>query len=249
MSFFFPAEAKVQAQIESGKVREMFSEIAPTYDFLNRLLSLGIDRRWRRKAVRRLLEAGGARYLDIATGTGDVALEILRQQRQRRQQEEAGLIAAADFSLPMLRLAGKKTARRNGDVSYLQADGLGLPFADGAFDGAVIAFGLRNFEDRAAGLAEMARVLRPGGRLVVLEFGRPEGFFGLIYKLYFRAVLPVAGRIISGHPTAYRYLPETVYTFPDADALSAMFRAAGFAGVASEPLMGGIALIHSGRRG
>ncbi|MDA0999720.1 MAG: bifunctional demethylmenaquinone methyltransferase/2-methoxy-6-polyprenyl-1,4-benzoquinol methylase UbiE [bacterium] len=228
------------AQIESGEVREMFSDIAPTYDLLNHLLSLGIDRRWRRRAVQLLLDGGGSRYLDIATGTGDVALEILRQKGG------AGLIAGADFSLPMLRLAGEKTGA--GNISYLQADGLGLPFADGVFDGAAIAFGLRNFEDRAAGLAEMARVLRPGGRLIILEFGRPEGLFGLIYRLYFRAVLPVAGRIISGHPTAYRYLPETVYAFPDAEALSAMLRAAGFEEVAAEPLMGGIALIHSGRR-
>ncbi|MEE9273773.1 MAG: ubiquinone/menaquinone biosynthesis methyltransferase [bacterium] len=240
-------------RIEGNEVREMFSAIAPTYDRLNRLLSLGVDRRWRRAAAGALLraregrgEGERGRFLDLAAGTGDVALEIRRQLGGRTGVRLLG----ADFSLPMLLLGRGKAAASGRAVDFLQADALALPFPAGAFDGVIIAFGLRNLEDRAAGLAEMARVLRPGGRLAVLEFGRPGGLFGLLFRLYFRILLPAAGRLVSGHPTAYRYLPGTVQDFPGAGALSAMMREAGFEEVEVRPMTGGIALLHAGvRRG
>lgn len=226
----------------------MFGDIAPTYDLLNRLLSLGIDRGWRRAGVRLLLEAlrgrEEGRLLDLATGTADVALEIRRQLGSRRQVRVAG----ADFALPMLVRAKEKVERRRAGVGLFQADALALPFPSGSFDGVIIVFGLRNLEDRAAGLAEMARVLRPGGRLVILEFGNPPGLFGMIFRLYFRFLLPAVGRLVSGHPTAYRYLPETVSEFPPPEALSEMIRGAGFGSVTARLLTGGIIELHSGVR-
>jgi demethylmenaquinone methyltransferase/2-methoxy-6-polyprenyl-1,4-benzoquinol methylase len=173
-----------------------------------------------------------------------VALEIRRQLGSRRQVR----IAGADFALPMLIRAKEKVERRRAGVGLVQADALALPLPSGSFDGVIIVFGLRNFEDRAAGLAEMARVLRPGGRLVILEFGNPPGFFGMIFQLYFRYLLPAVGRLVSGHPTAYRYLPETVSEFPLAEALSAMIREAGFGSVSVRPLTGGIVQLHAGVR-
>ncbi len=235
-------------RIEREGVREMFSDIAPTYDRLNRLLSFGVDRIWRRAAVRALLEdlplGEPARLLDLATGTGDVALRV---RGQLRNSPEVRLVGA-DFALPMLALGRRKSERLGAGVVFCQADALALPFGDESFDGAIIAFGLRNLEDRRAGLAEMARVLRPGGRLVVLEFGNPAGFFGLIYRAYFRWILPVAGRLISGHPTAYTYLPSTVSEFPSAGALAELMKGAGFAQVRHRPMTGGIAYLHVGGR-
>lgn len=236
------------ARIERRAVQAMFGDIAPTYDLLNRLLSLGIDRGWRRAGVRALLEAlqgrERGRLLDLATGTADVALEIRRQLGPRARVDVAG----ADFAFPMLARAKEKIARRRAGIDLLQADALALPFSPGAFDGVIIAFGLRNLEDRAAGLAEMGRVLRPGGRLVVLEFGNPAGFFGWVFQAYFRFLLPAVGRLVSGHPTAYRYLPETVGEFPPAEALSAMMQKAGFGRVTARPLTGGIVQLHAGVR-
>lgn len=237
--------APVAVRIERDKVREMFSDIAPTYDRLNRLLSFGVDRLWRRAAIRALLDGlpapESARVLDLATGTGDVALGI----RRRMSEFPGARVMGADIAFPMLVLARRKS---KASLAFLQADALRLPFADASFDGLTIAFGLRNLEDRRKGLAEMARILRPGGRLVVLEFGRPRGWFGLVYHVYFRYVLPFCGRLISGHPTAYEYLPSTVYQFPDPESLSAMMRESGFGRVASRPLTGGIVQLHIGDR-
>ncbi len=235
-------------RIERNRVQEMFSDIAPTYDLLNRLLSLGVDRIWRRAAVRSLLDCldgrEGGRLLDLAAGTADAALEMRRRLRGRERVRVAG----ADIALPMLQRGREKVCGRGARICLLQADVLALPFPDDAFDGALIAFGLRNLADRPAGLAEMARVLRPGGRLVVLEFGRPEGLFGGMYRAYFRFVLPPVGRLVSRHPTAYNYLPASVYDFPDPEALSAMMRGAGFGAVRNEPMTGGIVQIHVGDR-
>ncbi len=224
----------------------MFSDIAPTYDLLNRALSFGVDRLWRRRAVASLLsgfaEPGEGRFLDLATGTADVALEICRRAAP------AARVVGADFALPMLARGRRKAAVRTATLALVQADGMRLPFRDGAFDGVIIAFGLRNFERREAGLGEMGRVTRAGGRLVVLEFGHPKGFFGLLYALYSRLLLPLMGRIVSGHPTAYRYLPRTVREFPEAGRLCEMMREAGFREVSHRPMTGGIAALHVGVR-
>lgn len=231
-------------RVEKREVQAMFSDIAPTYDLLNRLLSFGVDRLWRKRAVASLLSdfEGEARFLDLATGTADVALEVHRRAGRGMR------IFGVDFAFPMLARGKTKAERQGAPLSLIQGDGLSLPFRDAAFDGVIIAFGLRNFEDREAGLAEMGRVLKEGGRLVVLEFGHPVGPFGLLYAFYFRVLLPVVGRLVSAHRSAYNYLPNTVYEFPEAEQLSAMMRDAGFRDVSHRPMTGGIAELHTGVR-
>ena len=231
-------------RVEKKDVQAMFSDIAPTYDLLNRLLSFGVDRLWRKRAVASLLGdfKGEACFLDLATGTADVALEV------HRQAGSGARIMGVDFAYPMLARGKVKAKARGAPLSLIQGDGLSLPFSDAAFDGVIIAFGLRNFEDREAGLAEMGRVLKAGGRLVVLEFGHPKGPFGLLYAFYFRVLLPVVGRLVSAHRSAYNYLPNTVYEFPEAEQLSAMMRDAGFREVSHRPMTGGIAELHTGVR-
>lgn len=224
-------------------VREMFTAIAPRYDFLNHFLSLGVDRSWRRRAVNALgWEARpGGRYLDGCAGTLDLAAELARRPGF------GGLVVGADFSVAMLRLGrGKVVAGR---VAAAAADSLGLPFRDAAFDGATVGFGVRNFADLDQGLAELHRVLRPGARAVILEFTLPPSraarFF---YLLYFRRVLPLVGRMISGHPTAYSYLPASVNAFPAPTDLLARLSRAGFHDCSHRLLTGGIAAIHWGTR-
>ncbi len=231
-------------RIEGGAVREMFSDIAPTYDLLNRLLSFGVDRLWRKRAVANLLRdlSPGVHLLDLATGTADVALEM------RRAAGREARVVGADFAFPMLVRGKQKAAKKSAPLSLVQADALRLPFAAGAFDGVLIAFGLRNLEDRQRGLDEMGRVIRPGGRLVVLEFGHPAGLFGLLFTLYFKGLLPLVGRLVSAHPSAYNYLPRTVYEFPRAEELARMMEEAGFREVCHRPMTGGIATLHVGVR-
>jgi demethylmenaquinone methyltransferase/2-methoxy-6-polyprenyl-1,4-benzoquinol methylase len=224
-------------------VRDMFSAIAPRYDFLNHLLSLGIDRSWRRRAVEALgwqVRPDG-RYLDGCAGTLDLALELARRPGF------GGLVVGADFSVAMLQLGRAKGAA--GPVAVTAADALGLPFRDGAFDGATVGFGVRNFADLDEGLAELARVLRPGARVVILEFTVPSSrALRALYLLYFRRVLPVLGRAISGHPTAYSYLPESVDSFPSPGELLARLARAGFRDCGHRLLTGGIAALHWGTR-
>lgn len=223
-------------------VRRMFAEIAPRYDLLNHLLSLNIDRRWRRIAVASLgwERRPAGRYLDLCAGTLDLAATLARQQGF------GGRVVGADFVLPMLqRGAGKAPA-----VVPLNADALGLPFADAAFDGAMVGFGVRNLMDLDAGLREAARVLRPGARLVILEFTTPARQpLRALYGLYFRRVLPAIGRLVSKHMTAYTYLPESVLGFPEPEALADRMRCAGFHDVACRRLSGGICAVHTGTRG
>jgi demethylmenaquinone methyltransferase/2-methoxy-6-polyprenyl-1,4-benzoquinol methylase len=223
-------------------VRGIFTAIAPRYDFLNHLLSLNIDRRWRRQAVARLgwKRAPSGRYLDLCAGTLDLAVAL------DRQPGFAGQVIGADFVLPMLALGLGKSAR----VRPVNADALELPFPDASFDGATVGFGVRNLADLDAGLAEAARVLRPGARFVILEFTTPprQPMRGL-YFFYFRRVLPLIGRMVSRHRDAYDYLPESVLAFPEPDALAARMKAQGFAEVAYTRLFGGICAIHVGVRG
>ncbi len=246
----------VRPPAESEKrryVREMFSAIAPRYDFLNHFLSLGIDRGWRRMAVDALAwEARPeGRFLDGCAGTLDLALELARRPSFR------GVVVGADFSLAMLRrgrgkgagVAGTRGGPPRGGIASVAADGLALPFADAAFDGAMVGFGVRNFADLDEGLAEFARVLGPGARLVILEFTLPPArLFRALYLFYFRRVLPIVGRLISGHPTAYSYLPASVDTFPAPGDLEARLARAGFHGCGHRLLTGGIAALHWGIR-
>lgn len=224
-------------------VRRIFSEIAPSYDLLNHLLSLNIDRRWRRRAIAALAweRHPTGRYVDVCTGTMDVSVELARRPGFR------GHVIAADFAEPMLRHGVAKL--RGAPVRPVVADALQLPLADGAADGAIVAFGVRNFDDLDAGLRELRRVLAPGARLVILEFTTPR--FAMVrtaYALYFHVLLPRIGAMISGHRTAYRYLPESVASFPAAPELGRRLERAGFARVAWRTLTCGIAAVHWGER-
>ncbi len=226
------------------KIGEMFSSIAPKYDFLNRLLSLGRDRQWRRQAVAGIRPKRGGRHLDVATGTADVALEILRQKGVE------SFVVGSDISLEMMRIGREKATRqgRAGRMAFVRAPGEALPFRDGVFDSASIAFGIRNVADRERGLTEMCRVVRPGGRVVVLEFSRPEGaLFGALYRFYFTQVLPRIGGLVSKR-SAYTYLPESVEAFPSSPAFAEMMRAGGCATVDYRPLTFGIVTLYIGIR-
>ncbi|WP_211234139.1 ubiquinone/menaquinone biosynthesis methyltransferase [Desulfocurvus vexinensis] len=222
----------------AGRVRSMFGRIAGRYDFLNHFLSLGLDIIWRRQLVRAVRPLATRRFLDLAAGTMDVALEL-------RRQHPGCTVLALDFALPMLQRGAAKLGGNRYAVQPVQADGRALPLPEGCVDAVTIAFGIRNILPRPAAYAEMLRVLTPGGRLCILEFGsasRP--IWKGLYNLYLDRLLPLAGRVISGDATAYRYLADTIRAFPDARGLEEELRAAGFVNVAHEPLMGGVVNIH-----
>ena len=224
-------------------VQRIFSEIAPRYDLLNRLLSLGIDRRWRRVALERLAwkTATEGIYLDLCAGTLDVGAALSHRAGFR------GQVLAADFAEPMLRAGvGKAPA----DVLVpVVADALTLPVRDDVFAGAIVAFGIRNVADLEAGLREVRRTLRPGARFVILEFSTPRlALVRAAYLFYFHRILPLIGRLISGHPTAYTYLPRSVANFPETAALGAAMTRAGFRDVQWETLTFGIAAVHVGAK-
>jgi demethylmenaquinone methyltransferase/2-methoxy-6-polyprenyl-1,4-benzoquinol methylase len=237
-----------EARPSSGRdrerqVRRIFSEIAPRYDLLNRVLSLGVDRRWRRRAVDRLRWESVSQgiFLDACAGTFDLSLEL------HSRPEFHGRVVASDFARPMLiRGAGKI----RGTATYpVCCDTLNLPFPDATFDGAMVAFGVRNLSDLGGGLRELARVLRNGGRLVILEFTEPTSpLLRTVYLLYFHRVLPLIGRVVSGHPWAYEYLPRSVREFPDPPGLARMMTEAGLENARWESLSGGIAALHVGCR-
>jgi len=223
-------------------VREMFTAIAPRYDLLNHLLSLNVDRRWRRLAVDHLAWEGrpGGVYCDACAGTLDLAAELANRHGF------AGRVVAADFAPAMLRLGRSKAPGRAAGVA---ADTLELPFADRTFDGATVGFGVRNLADLDAGVAELRRVLDDGGRLVILDFTTPPWApLRAAYLFYFRRILPLVGGAISGHREAYAYLPASVEAFPPPQALAARMTRAGFRDCGFELLTGGIAAIHWGTR-
>src|SRR5215211_8933559 len=221
-------------------VRRIFSEIAPRYDLLNHLLSFNIDRRWRRRAIARLdLSRPGGVFVDLCAGTLDVAAELSRTPGFR------GLVLGTDFAEPMLRAGLQKAPRVL--VAPVTADALQLPVGDSTVAGAIVAFGIRNVANLADALAEVHRVLEPGGRFVILEFSTPRSAVVRgAYHAYFHSVLPVVGRVVSGHRTAYRYLPESVARFPVQEELAGAMRDAGFVDVRWESLTLGVAAIHSG---
>lgn len=226
---------------KARSVRRMFGDIAPRYDLLNHVLTLNIDRRWRRRAVDRLL-AGGPRagmYLDACAGTLDLAVEVAGRK------DFDGMVVASDFARPMLEKGESKIEGLA--VATACADALRLPHPDDAFDGAIVGFGVRNFADLDVGLGELTRVVRPGGRVVILELSVPPWQpLRALYLLYFTRILPWIGRLVSGHDQAYAYLPASVRDFPPPDELAERMERAGMRAVGYTRLMAGIAAIHYG---
>jgi demethylmenaquinone methyltransferase/2-methoxy-6-polyprenyl-1,4-benzoquinol methylase len=225
---------------KGGAVRAMFDDIAPRYDLANAVLSLGLDRGWRRQAVALATAHGPRDVLDVATGTADLALALRRARPTAR-------VVGVDFSEAMLARGRAKAARQGVDVRLEVGDGTDLPYPDASFDAVTIAYGLRNFADVDAGLREFRRVLRPGGRLVVLEFPPPpRGAFGRLFRFYFTRVMPVVGGLVSGRRSAYAYLPASVLAFPAPDALAERMRSAGFVGVHYRLQTFGVSALHRG---
>lgn len=225
------------------QVARMFDNISSHYDFLNHLLSLGIDRSWRRKAIRMLSDARPKHILDVATGTGDLALQALTLNPEK--------VTGIDISEGMLCKGRAKLAERKlGDrIELLKGDSENIPFAENKFDAVTVAFGVRNFENLERGLTEIYRVLRPGGQLVVLEFSKPRMFpFRQIYNFYFRFILPRIGSVVSKDRSAYRYLPESVRDFPDGERFTAILRSVGFNHTTCEALTFGISSVYSARK-
>ena len=226
------------------RIREMFDTIAPRYDLLNRLLSLGIDRRWRTFAVGKIKTSSGGKVLDIATGTGDIALEIARQTAKDVT------IVGADISREMVEIGRQKVAAspHSGRITFEIAPCEALPFAEGEFDSTTIAFGIRNVVDRPKGLSEMHRILKPGGRAVILEFSMPSSpLFERLYRFYFLTVLPKIGGLLSKQ-SAYQYLPDSVLEFPSRDEFKAMMADAGFRNITHHDLTFGISTVYVGEK-
>lgn len=227
------------SQEHACNVSGMFGRIAGCYDFLNHFLSGGMDYWWRHQLVRQITPGATGKVLDLAAGTYDVSLEIRRQHPQMQ-------VAALDYCLPMLTTGKKKLKNPKGVKVYpVQADGRSLPLADGSVDCATIAFGIRNIIPREEAFREILRVLQPGGRLCVLEFGSGKNkVWKGLYNFYLQHALPVIGKIFSGDDAAYKYLADTIIAFPDAGELAMEMRQAGFERVYHRPLTSGIVQLH-----
>ncbi|TMA74707.1 MAG: bifunctional demethylmenaquinone methyltransferase/2-methoxy-6-polyprenyl-1,4-benzoquinol methylase UbiE [Deltaproteobacteria bacterium] len=225
----------------SAEVREMFASIARRYDTANEVLSLGIHKGWRRAAVHLSGAAPGQRVLDCATGTGDLALEF------KRAVGAGGEVIGTDFCAEMLESAPAKAAKAHLQVKFAVADVLALPYPDGQFDVASIAFGIRNVDDPLLCLREMARVVKPGGCVIVLEFGQPRGPFGALFRAYSRGVMPVVGGLLTGNRAAYEYLPRTAAAFPAGEKfLGVMRESDAFSATEAHPLTFGTAYVYRG---
>jgi len=227
-------------------VNSMFGRIARRYDLANRLLSGGMDLWWRRRLVAAVHRTAPGAVLDLATGSGDVAFALARAL------PPSAAITGMDFCQPMLDEADAKKGaagpNRFANVIFRQGDGLALPLPDASVDAVTIAFGLRNLADRARGLGEMRRVLRPGGRLFVLEFSQPSPWFRPFYFFYLRKILPFVAGVVTGDRAAYVYLNETIEQFPDRAALAEEIRTAGFSSVSARGMSFGIVALHEAAR-
>lgn len=225
----------------SEEVRRMFASISDRYDTLNTVLSLGIHHYWRKKAVRFSGAKEGMSVLDCATGTGDLAIAF------KKVVGSAGSVTGTDFSSEMLQIAPRKANKKGLEITWEVADAMALPYEDNRFDISSIAFGIRNVDNPETTLQEMARVVKPGGKVVVLEFGQPGGLIKYPFKWHSKYVIPLLGGWLSGNSRAYRYLPETSAAFPAGERfISMMEKTARFNGYESTPLMQGIAYIYTG---
>lgn len=221
------------------QVQQMFDNIAHKYDFLNRFLSLGIDVGWRKKAIKMLAEHEPKKILDVATGTADFALATLPLQPEE--------VIGVDISEGMLDVGRKKiTDQRITNVKLEYGDSEQLRFEDNQFDAVIVAFGVRNFENLDQGLAEINRVLRPGGVAMILEFSKPTGLFGLIFSIYNKTLLPLWGKLFSGDSAAYTYLPESVAAFPEGDEFKQIMRSLSYRKVNDRRLTFGVCSIYTG---
>jgi demethylmenaquinone methyltransferase/2-methoxy-6-polyprenyl-1,4-benzoquinol methylase len=212
------------------RVRSMFDRIAPVYDAMNRLMTAGLDRRWRRETAEAVVRPGD-RVLDVCCGTGDLAVAAA---------EAGGRVTGVDFSEPML----ERARRKSPSIEWVQGDALALPFEGGTFDALTVGFGVRNLEDERRGLAELRRVLRPGGRLGVLEITTPRGLAAPFFRLWFDVLIPAAGKVLPGG-WAYSYLPASVRRFPSPEVLARLMDEAGFDDIRWRLRAGGIVAIHT----
>ena len=226
-----------------NQIQAMFNAVAPRYDFLNRILSFGYDRYWRKVAVNQFGNISNKTFLDVATGTADIALEIAKRHPSALQ------VIGMDFSQSMLKLGSNKINENNleKEILLIPASAENIPLKDEIFDGAITAFGVRNFSDAQKGLLEMYRVLKPNGKIVILEFSFPQyRLLQWLYRLYFEKILPITGRIISGHKTAYSYLPVSVANFPQGEAFKEILENSGFKKVSFKTLTLGIVTLYTG---
>ena len=229
-----------------GKISAMFDAIAPRYDFLNHVLSAGIDRRWRTRAIRSLRLTGSEVVLDVCTGTADLAIAA------RTATPRAARVVAVDFAGAMLEIGRDKVARAGlaHEVTFVRGDAMRIPVTDSSMDAVTVAFGIRNVEDVPAACREMRRVLRRGGRLAILEFAIPTmPVIRTAYLTYFRHILPAIGRLVSRHSAAYGYLPDSVGAFATPTQLMSTLQASGFADMAAVRMTCGIVFLYTARRG
>ncbi len=234
---------KEAQESKKEQVALMFDNISPRYDFLNHFLSLGIDVLWRKKAIRMLNDLQPKYILDVATGTGDFAIESLKLNPDK--------VIGVDISDGMLEMGRKKLKKRKLDhqIELINADSENLPFEENKFDAIIVAFGVRNYENLEKGLLEMRRVLRPGGRLIILEFSKPGGFpFKQVYNFYFKFILPKIGRVVSSDKAAYTYLPESVEAFPEGIKFTGILEKTGYNNCTCKPLTFGISSIYSAEK-
>ena len=235
---------KPNQALDTGKkqqVEQMFDDIAAKYDLLNRSLSMGIDVQWRKKTINSLKEVSPKSILDVATGTADLAIEALRLNPEK--------VVGVDLSAQMLEFGQRKLEKKNltDKIKLVKGDSEKLPFSDRSFDAVTVAFGVRNFENLQSGIDQMYRVLRPGGKIAVLEFSKPKGFpFKQVYNFYFSYILPTLGGAVSKSKDAYTYLPESVKHFPEGEAFTAYLHQAGFKNTTIKKLTFGICSLYTG---
>lgn len=224
----------------SQQVHQMFSELAPRYDALNDVLSMGVHRRWRKVAVKLSGAQRGDSVLDCATGTGDLAIAF-------KKAVDSGEVIGTDFNADMLKAAPKKAQQLGLDITFEVADAMKLPYADARFTVASISFGIRNVDDPKVCAGELARVVKPGGRVVVLEFGQPTGLFGTFYRAWAKTAMPLLGRLVTGSNAPGDYLPRTMAAFPAGSQFTEMMLSTGrYTNAEAHPLMNGLAYVYVG---